>query len=219
MLVSSSLGPAHALLVGVKSSTCFVMCLCVMCQLWKSLAPVGPLVHNEQCLKRGTMCLCELDQTQQTFTPSEGMPWRAQTPHHHSAGLHATPSVPNASRESSLRATAQAARRITPFPFLDAMESIEPQNSTAMPPPLYYMVHAHAQRSTSQVAPRLSVPEQDKMSTARYVVLLVAGALVLSTVLFAAAAAAEYVRPPPRRIILTEHTEPAAHPQQVHATY
>nr|CAB3484450.1 unnamed protein product [Digitaria exilis] len=57
------------------------------------------------------------------------------------------------------------------------------------------------------------------MSTARnYVVLLVAGALLVSTVFAATAtgAAAEYVRPPPGRIILTEHTEPAAHPQQVH---
>ncbi|CAN6270300.1 unnamed protein product [Urochloa humidicola] len=53
------------------------------------------------------------------------------------------------------------------------------------------------------------------MGTARYV-LLAARALLVSTLL--AAAAAEYVRPPPGRIILTEHTEPAAHPQQVHVS-
>lgn len=49
--------------------------------------------------------------------------------------------------------------------------------------------------------------------------LMVAQALVVVSALLAAAAAAtaaEYVRPPPGRIILTEHTEPAAHPQQVH---
>lgn len=51
--------------------------------------------------------------------------------------------------------------------------------------------------------------------------LMVAQALVVVSALLAAAAAAtaaEYVRPPPGRIILTEHTEPAAHPQQVHVS-
>ncbi|CAD6261019.1 unnamed protein product [Miscanthus lutarioriparius] len=51
---------------------------------------------------------------------------------------------------------------------------------------------------------------------------MVAQALVVSALLAAttaaAATAAEYVRPPPGRIILTEHTEPAAHPQQVHVS-
>ncbi|CAL5017144.1 unnamed protein product [Urochloa decumbens] len=56
--------------------------------------------------------------------------------------------------------------------------------------------------------------------TARYVLLLAARALLVSALLaaFFTAAAAEYVRPPPGRIILTEHTEPAAHPQQVHVS-
>jgi acid phosphatase type 7 len=52
--------------------------------------------------------------------------------------------------------------------------------------------------------------------------LMVAQALVVVSALLAAAAAAtaaEYVRPPPGRIILTEHTEPAAHPQQVHTLH
>ena len=57
------------------------------------------------------------------------------------------------------------------------------------------------------------------MRTTRYT-LMVAQALVVSALLAAttaaAATAAEYVRPPPGRIILTEHTEPAANPQQVH---
>ncbi|CAO2042169.1 unnamed protein product [Urochloa humidicola] len=77
-----------------------------------------------------------------------------------------------------------------------------------------WMVHAHAQRSTSQVAP-LVRSLLKKMGTARYV-LLAARALLVSTLL--AAAAAEYVRPPPGPIILTEHTELAAHPQQVHVS-
>ncbi|RLM75282.1 purple acid phosphatase 22-like [Panicum miliaceum] len=56
------------------------------------------------------------------------------------------------------------------------------------------------------------------MRTARCV-LLAARALVVTALLAAAAAAAEeYVRPPPGRIILTEHAEPAAHPQQVHVS-
>ena len=51
-------------------------------------------------------------------------------------------------------------------------------------------------------------------------VLLAARALVGAALLAAAAAAEEeeYVRPPSRRIILTEHAEPAAHPQQVRHT-
>jgi len=59
-----------------------------------------------------------------------------------------------------------------------------------------------------------------KMRTTSYI-LMVAQALVVVSALLAAAvavAAAEYVRPPPGRIILTEHTEPADHPQQVHTT-
>ncbi|KAK3144845.1 hypothetical protein QOZ80_4AG0318590 [Eleusine coracana subsp. coracana] len=52
------------------------------------------------------------------------------------------------------------------------------------------------------------------MCTTRRVLLLVAFGCFAG----AAAAEAEYVRPPPRRIILTEHTEPASHPQQVHVS-
>ncbi|KAF8715497.1 hypothetical protein HU200_027152 [Digitaria exilis] len=116
-------------------------------------------------------------------------------------------------------ATAQTARRITPFPFLDAM-GVEPEHAQ-------FHLHAHAAPlylpiwSMHKLSDRRLRFEEDKMSTARnYVVLLVAGALLVSTVFAATAtgAAAEYVRPPPGRIILTEHTEPAAHPQQVHVS-
>lgn len=53
------------------------------------------------------------------------------------------------------------------------------------------------------------------MATARYILLLARAFVVSALLAAAAAAAAEYVRPPPGRIILTEHTEPASHPQQV----
>jgi len=84
------------------------------------------------------------------------------------------------------------------------------------------MVHA---RTTARSAIDVSgcaaarhLPE--KMGTPRCV-LLAARALVGAALLAAAAAAAEEeesVRPPPRQIILTEHAEPAAHPQQVRHT-
>jgi hypothetical protein len=60
-----------------------------------------------------------------------------------------------------------------------------------------------------------------KMRTTRYILMVAAQALVVVVVVSAlllataAAATAEYVRPAPGRIILTEHTEPADHPQQV----
>ncbi|XP_062224752.1 purple acid phosphatase 22-like [Phragmites australis] len=62
---------------------------------------------------------------------------------------------------------------------------------------------------------------QPKKMTPTRCFLVVVRTLVVSAVLAcsgAAAAAAEYVRPPPGRIILTEHTEPASHPQQVHVS-
>lgn len=79
----------------------------------RSTAPVR-LWINEQCFKRG----CEMNQTQKTSTPSEGMPWRVQrrtAPA--AAGLRCTPTL-----EAKACATSQTAHRITPFPFLDAMD-------------------------------------------------------------------------------------------------
>ena len=61
-------------------------------------------------------------------------------------------------------------------------------------------------------------PVIKKMRTTRYILMVAAQALVVVSALLlatAAAATAEYVRPAPGRIILTEHTEPADHPQQV----
>ncbi|KAL6650651.1 hypothetical protein ACP70R_009576 [Stipagrostis hirtigluma subsp. patula] len=59
-----------------------------------------------------------------------------------------------------------------------------------------------------------------KMTTTRCVFRVVIQALLVSAV-FAfsgVVAGAEYVRPPPGRVILTEHTGPASHPQQVHVS-
>ncbi|CAL5067593.1 unnamed protein product [Urochloa decumbens] len=173
---------------------------------------------NEQCFKRGNVSMRVVRwmawRRTEDVHPKRRDAVESSTPHCLRTTL---PACTTPTLQAKACTTAQTARRITPFPFLDAMDrESAPNNSVATPTLVYGPTtrgHAQAQRSTSQVAPLVrSLLKKMGTGTARYVLLV---ALISAS---SAAATAEYVRPPPGRIILTEHTEPTTHPQQVHVS-
>lgn len=175
---------------------------------------------NLQMLQARYYLSCDLwGGSEKTSTPSDGMPCRAQR----RTLLVSTTARPQRFKrmQHGPRVTSRHSHSLTP-----SNAPAQPNAATPLPAPLLYImpIWTHAwsmhmlKRSTSQVA-RRTCPLIKKMCTTRYM-LMVAQALVVVSALLAVAAtaatAAEYVRPPPGRIILTERTEPADHPQQVH---
>ncbi|WVZ85531.1 hypothetical protein U9M48_032448 [Paspalum notatum var. saurae] len=167
-----------------------------------------------------------MDQTQKTSTRSEAMHAVAgelnATPFYSICPVSSLVAVLNPKSSSTLEAKSC---RLPPLPFLNAIarlpRPVRHRHSFCLPHYSIFlyvcMVHARAQQSSIDVSGCTACPLLKKMGTTRHILLL-AGALVVSALLAAAVAAAEYVRPPPRPIILTEHTEPATHPQQVHVS-